>query len=400
MKDVNNSFVLGLKDNQKIYDNSYNHVLLFAPTGTGKGVASIVQNLFNWTESVIVNDFRGENFELTSGYRQKTLKQKIFLLDFMNSEKSCCYNPLDIVKNNKDNAIFEIENILCYLVDKNNVLYEDVKNLITAIILYLLDKNLTLTFGNVLNILQKLDLLEFLLSLLSLKDLNITTLNYINSFCKKTEIEQIKIKDLALSSLKLWTNPNIDNTTSKSDFSVFDFSVNKSSLYIKIEPYEFEIIKPLLQIFYSQFMKSMVSYKEEVKTGTLIILDEFVHMGKMDFILNSISYLRGYNIKLLITLENFDSLKETYNELEISKLLSNCPIKIAFRTDNKNTLDLFTELYGSNDIFTSISTDEIRTLTKYEEIIVYDSNYSQKCQKARYFEEEGINEKMLGEAEI
>ncbi|MDR2526847.1 MAG: type IV secretory system conjugative DNA transfer family protein, partial [Rickettsiales bacterium] len=47
------------------------HVLLFAPTGSGKGVGFALPNLLFWDDSVIVHDVKLENFEITGGYREK-----------------------------------------------------------------------------------------------------------------------------------------------------------------------------------------------------------------------------------------------------------------------------------------------------------------------------------------
>src|SRR5262249_27035063 len=59
--------------------DDFQHVLLFAPTGSGKGVGFVIPNLLYWTESVVCHDIKMENHELTSGYRHKKLKQEVYL---------------------------------------------------------------------------------------------------------------------------------------------------------------------------------------------------------------------------------------------------------------------------------------------------------------------------------
>ncbi|MCE2661136.1 MAG: type IV secretory system conjugative DNA transfer family protein, partial [Rubrivivax sp.] len=46
-------------------------VLLSAPTRSGKGVGIVVPNLLAWRGSVVVLDIKGENHELTAGYRAR-----------------------------------------------------------------------------------------------------------------------------------------------------------------------------------------------------------------------------------------------------------------------------------------------------------------------------------------
>ncbi len=43
------------------------HVLLYAPTRTGKGVGVVIPNLLTWPHSVVVLDIKRENFEATAG---------------------------------------------------------------------------------------------------------------------------------------------------------------------------------------------------------------------------------------------------------------------------------------------------------------------------------------------
>ncbi len=43
--------------------------MLSAPTRSGKGVGVVIPNLLNWPDSVVVLDIKGENFDITAGYR-------------------------------------------------------------------------------------------------------------------------------------------------------------------------------------------------------------------------------------------------------------------------------------------------------------------------------------------
>ena len=58
--------LLGVYKGKYLCEYSFQHVLLFAPTGSGKGVGFVIPNLLFWTDSVIVHDVKGENYELTS----------------------------------------------------------------------------------------------------------------------------------------------------------------------------------------------------------------------------------------------------------------------------------------------------------------------------------------------
>ena len=47
------------------------HVLAFVPTRSGKGVGLVVPTLLSWPHSVLVHDIKGENWDLTAGWRDR-----------------------------------------------------------------------------------------------------------------------------------------------------------------------------------------------------------------------------------------------------------------------------------------------------------------------------------------
>src|ERR1700680_4170638 len=47
------------------------HVMAFAPTRSGKGVGLVIPTLLSWTESSVVHDIKGENWQLTAGWRAR-----------------------------------------------------------------------------------------------------------------------------------------------------------------------------------------------------------------------------------------------------------------------------------------------------------------------------------------
>ena len=49
------------------------HVMAFAPTRSGKGVGLVVPTLLTWTGSAVIHDIKGENWQLTAGWRSKRL---------------------------------------------------------------------------------------------------------------------------------------------------------------------------------------------------------------------------------------------------------------------------------------------------------------------------------------
>jgi type IV secretion system protein VirD4 len=91
------------------------HILVFAPTRSGKGVGIVIPTLLSWSESVLVHDIKGENWALTSGFREKVLKQRC--LRFSPSEvESARFNPLSEIRLD-DNLVKDVQNVSTMIVD-------------------------------------------------------------------------------------------------------------------------------------------------------------------------------------------------------------------------------------------------------------------------------------------
>jgi len=63
--------VLGRYQHNYLRHDGPEHVMYFAPTRSGKGVGLVVPTLLTWPGSAIVHDIKGENWQITAGFRGK-----------------------------------------------------------------------------------------------------------------------------------------------------------------------------------------------------------------------------------------------------------------------------------------------------------------------------------------
>ena len=62
---------LGRLQTQYLRHNGPEHILAFAPTRSGKGVGLVIPTLLSWRGSAVIHDIKGENWELTAGWRAR-----------------------------------------------------------------------------------------------------------------------------------------------------------------------------------------------------------------------------------------------------------------------------------------------------------------------------------------
>ncbi|MDR3078725.1 MAG: type IV secretory system conjugative DNA transfer family protein [Rickettsiales bacterium] len=419
--------LLGDYKGKYLVEYSFQHVLLFAPTGSGKGVGFVIPNLLFWEESVIVHDIKLENYELTSGYRFKHMKQKVFLWNPADQQGiTHCYNPIDWVSKDQGGMVDDIQKIAKFLLAKEDFWENEARALMTGLLLYIVaDKERKKSLGELLRLIRSEDLAYTLAVVLDTMGGEIHPIAYMNlgAFLNKADKERSGVTSVASSSLELWSNPFVDAATSKSHFNIGKFRIETYSLFVGISPNNISRLRPLLQIFYQQaatIFTNKMPRKEE-KVGVMMLLDEFPTLGEMQEIKVGIAYYRGYRVKVFLIVQDTDQLKDIYKDAGMNSFLSNCTYRITYAANNATTAKMISELLGNKTIVSesgskpkyldlnpgarNVSTSknsrnllmpqEIITLPRDEQIILMESKNPIKCNKIFYYKDKFFTTRLI-----
>lgn len=90
------------------------HIMAYAPPRSGKGVGLVAPTLLTWTGSAVVHDIKGENWQLTAGWRSQFSHCLLFN---PTDPRSARYNPLLEVRKGV-NEVRDVQNIADVLVDQ------------------------------------------------------------------------------------------------------------------------------------------------------------------------------------------------------------------------------------------------------------------------------------------
>lgn len=110
--------LLGLHDEQYLRHEGPEHVLAFAPTRSGKGVGLVVPTLLSWPASAVIHDIKGENWQITAGWRSRFSHCLLFN---PTDNRSAGYNPLLEVRRG-EHEVRDVQNIADILVDPEGAL--------------------------------------------------------------------------------------------------------------------------------------------------------------------------------------------------------------------------------------------------------------------------------------
>ena len=336
--------------------DGFQHCLLFAPTGSGKGVGFVIPNLLFWKDSVIVHDIKLENYELTSGYRKDKLKQKVFLWNPADPEGvSHCYNPIDFVSRKMGQMVDDVQKISNLLLPEQEFWQNEARSLIVGVMLYLIaDDSKIKSFGEVVRTLRSDDVVYNLAVVLDTMGKDIHPVAYMNlaSFLQKADKERSGVISTANSALELWSNPLIDSTTARSDFDIRTFKITQTTVYVGLTPDNIQRLQPLMKIFYqqaSQALSARMPTKED-KYGVMFVMDEFPTLGKMEQFQTGIAYFRGYKVRLFLIIQDTEQLKGTYEESGMNSFLSNSTYRVTFAANNIETANLISQLVGNKTV--------------------------------------------------
>ncbi len=336
--------------------DGFQHVLLFAPTGSGKGVGFVIPNLLFWEDSVIVHDIKLENWELTSGYRETVMGQKVRLWNPASPDGiTHCYNPLDWVSDKPGQMVDDVQKIANLLLPDQEFWENEARSLIVGVMLYLLcvpEKNASL--GEVVKTLRSDDVVYNLAVVLDTMGKEIHPVSYMNiaAFLQKADKERSGCISTANSRLELWTNPLVDKATSKSDFDINKLKYEPTTIYVGLTPYNIERLKPLMQVFYQQASQILTKQmpRPDEKHGVLFMMDEFPTLGEMNQFKYGIAYFRGYKVRLFLIIQDTEQLKDIYEEAGMNSFLANSTYRITFAANTVETANLISQLIGNKTV--------------------------------------------------
>lgn len=371
------------------------HILVFAPTRSGKGVGIVVPTLLSWNESVLVHDVKGENWALTSGFRRKALKQRC--LRFAPSElDSATFNPLLEIRRD-GNIVKDVQNIATMIVDPDGKGLQDhwAKtgfDLLTGVVLYVLLENeiddTERTLSTVQSILSDGGVIrksaedkakskdaeeastgvkavfEYIRDRAHEKIASgaleswewvgwQTAAQAAQSYLNKAPNEASGVLSTALSFLALYRDPIVAKNTASSCFTIESLMQQKTALYLVVPPSDKDRLKPLLRLILNLVVRRLTESMTFDESGAgrtkhkhrlLLLIDEFPALGKLEVFEEALAFIAGYGLKAMLITQDLSQLHKAYSKDE--SIISNCHIRIAFAPNKIETAELLSKMTG------------------------------------------------------
>src|SRR6266851_4249259 len=349
--------VLGRLGDRYLRHDGPEHVLCFAPTRSGKGVGLVIPTLLTWPHSTIVHDIKGENFQLTSGFRAQF--GSVLLFDPTNPG-SAAYNPLLEIRKG-DYEVRDAQNIADILVDPEGALerrnhWEKTSHsLLVGAILHVLYAEADKTLAGVANFLSdpSRPIEATLNAMLATPHLGERPHPVVASAARellnKSENERSGVLSTTMSFLGLYRDPVVAKVTGRSDWRIRDLvdGARPISLYLVVPPSDIARTKPLMRLVLNQIGRRLTESldTDRRRQRLLLMLDEFAALGRLDFFESQLAFMAGYGIRSFLITQSLNQLERAYGPNHA--ILDNCHIRIAFSTNDERTAKRVSDALGT-----------------------------------------------------
>ena len=349
--------VLGRLGGSYLRHDGPEHVLCFAPTRSGKGVGLVIPTLLTWPHSTIVHDIKGENFQLTSGWRARF--GSVLLFDPTNPA-SAAYNPLLEIRKG-DCEVRDAQNIADILVDPEGALerrnhWEKTSHsLLVGAILHVLYAEADKTLAGVANFLSdpSRPIEATLNAMLATPHLGERAHPVVASSARellnKSENERSGVLSTTMSFLGLYRDPVVAKVTGRSDWRIRDLvdGARPISLYLVVPPSDIARTKPLMRLVLNQIGRRLTESldTDRRRQRLLLMLDEFAALGRLDFFESQLAFMAGYGIRSFLITQSLNQLERAYGPNHA--ILDNCHIRIAFSTNDERTAKRVSDALGT-----------------------------------------------------
>ena len=350
--------IIGQHANLYLRHDGPEHVLCFAPTRSGKGVGLVVPTLLTWPHSAIVHDIKGENWELTAGFRSSFSRTLLF--DPTN-EASAAYNPLMEVRRGI-NEVRDVQNIADVLVDPEGSLerrnhWEKTSHaLLVGAILHVLYAEPDKTLAGVANFLSdpRRSIEATLTAMMHTPHLGEDGIHPVvasaaRELLNKSENERSGVLSTAMSFLGLYRDPVIARVTRHCEWRIADLVAQGRpvTLYLVVPPSDISRTKPLIRLILNQLGRRLT---EDLQEGAdrerlLLMLDEFPALGRLDFFESALAFMAGYGIKAFLIAQSLNQIEKAYGQN--NAILDNCHVRVCFATNDERTAKRVSESLGT-----------------------------------------------------
>jgi len=364
-------------------DGANTHVFAFCPTRSGKGAGMINPTLLTYPHSVMVNDPKGESYNLTGGFRKAAGQNVIKFEPACINGTGARWNPLDEIRIFTLYDVQDAQMIMSMACDPKgeglddyfdkagyeflmglalHVRYAEKNGSLEGVALFLGDPNWDSDkqmYEHMKNAIHDPDgKMGWKDSLGKPTRTHPIIANTAQTMLNKEDKDRSGVLSTAKSLLSLYLDPIVARNTCTSDFLVRDLMTGKKpvSLYYVVGPADMERMVPLTRLFYALFIRRNAAEMEFEKGRSkksytfplLMIIDEASSLKKLPILQEALGYVAGYGIRMFVLVQDIVQLEELYGDKQ--SFDSGAETRIAYAPNKIETAEKLARMTGKTTV--------------------------------------------------
>jgi type IV secretion system protein VirD4 len=441
------ALVLGRFGNKLLRLGGQQHVLLCAPTRSGKSVGVAIPNLLHYQGSVVTLDIKGELHEKTSAWRKQQGQDIFVFAPFAEDGRTHRFNPFMCVSSHPGSRINQLQSIGAILFpddpQKDPFWTNSARSAFFGFAMSMfdtwddlarkgmpLDPNTSPLFPSFERIYRLSsgdgrDLKTYLLDFMKAPCLSAEARTTLANLASQAEQTLSSIMGSMHEPLHAFLNPGLAAATNACDFEVSWLRKKKMSIYVVISPDKLGEARKILNIFFSmvigQNMRELPGDDRAIRHPFLLLMDEFTSIGRIDILASSISHSAGYWIRSMPIIQSQSQLDATYGAEVAQTFKTNHAGSIVFAPREQRDAEDYSRMLGDTTIRKRNRTQgqggtsytyseerrplmlpqELKALGNDLQLVFYEGvPHPIRCRKIKYYNDRFFKRRLLGKVDI
>ncbi|SDJ96352.1 Type IV secretory system Conjugative DNA transfer [Bradyrhizobium sp. Rc2d] len=133
-----------------------------------------------------------------------------------------------------------------------------------------------------------------------------------------------------MSFLGLYRDPVVAEVTRRCDWRISDIvgGDRATTLYLVVPPSDINRTKRLIRLILNQIGRRLTEHLQAKarRRRLLLMLDDFLALGRLDFFESALAFMAGYGIKSFLIAQSLNQIKKVYGPN--NSILDNCHVQV------------------------------------------------------------------------
>lgn len=355
------------------------HILVIGGTGTGKSSSIAMPTLETWKGAIVAVDVKGELSEHYARLYEADLVERPFIVFDPADEESVCFDPFALLAKDAPDNLYEnlqdiVSTIIPLTVNAKDPFWEQSEQ---SILNKLLEYYYRLGMGFIDALSMILcNKLEVLLGMLSKPEMQFTSM-FVGGVTSMKPEALSSIEEGIRQKIEVFVYSRIAHAFrgNSRDKAVHRFDwecLNQCNVFLRIPDDKIETWGPAINLLLGQLIQYLQrrgsKYDDPDSIPTLLLMDEFARLGKLEKVKSALTMLRSRNVTVCLMVQSFPQLEDIYG-LDTRKIIAdNCRTKVILGANDYDTQVYLSRLIGEakkRKANLSISLDAARSCAGY-----------------------------------